>query len=58
MDEEGIELLYIVENGPCGARGELDGENEKFCRSGPADVIIGSCSRSKVSIWKGMPEWP
>ena len=56
MDEEGTELLYIAENGPWGARGELDGENEKFCRSGPAEVITGSCSRSKVSIWKGIPE--
>jgi hypothetical protein len=42
MDEEGIELLYSPENGPCWARGELDGEKEKLGRSGPADVITGS----------------
>lgn len=43
MEEEGIEaLLYMVEKGSCCTRGEFEGENEKFCWKGPAEVIIGS----------------
>ena len=32
----------MVEKGPCCTRGEFEGEKEKFCWNGPAEVIIGS----------------
>lgn len=33
--------------------GEVDGEKEKFCWKGPAEVMIGSLSMGKVSSGKG-----
>ena len=55
-EEEGIEeLLYTLEKGPAETMGDVEGEKEKFCWKGPADVIIGSFSRWKVSSGKGIP---
>jgi hypothetical protein len=40
--EDGVEaLLYIVEEGLRGTRGEFDGETEKFCWKGVAELSIG-----------------
>ncbi len=35
--------------------GELAGEKEKFCWKGPAEVMMGSLSKRKVSRGKGTP---
>jgi hypothetical protein len=37
--------------------GEVDGEKEKFCWKGPADVMMGSLSMLNVSSGNGTPGW-
>jgi hypothetical protein len=55
-DDEGTEeLLYTLEKGPWGIIGEVEGEKEKFCWKGPAEVMIGSLSMLNVSSGKGTP---
>lgn len=34
--------------------GEVEGEKEKFCWKGPAEVMMGSCSIWKLSREKGL----
>lgn len=47
-------LLYIWLNGPVLSIGDPTGEKVKPCCIGPAELIIGSLSRLKVSRLKGM----
>lgn len=55
MEEGGtLEVLNMLENGPWDIIGEVEGEKEKFCWKGPAEVMMGSFS-IKVSRAKGTP---
>lgn len=44
----------MLEKGPLGIMGEVDGEKEKFWWNGPAELTMGSFSM-KVSRAKGTP---
>jgi hypothetical protein len=47
----------MLEKGPWGIIGEDEGEKEKFCWKGPAEVMIGSFSILNVSSGNGAPGW-